>query len=177
MLSVSCGTDLGVDMIYKSAGSIRQYQVTNQSLVPYVNRFKERYLAHGGSLVASIDDIPVNFGDTNEKVGVCLIYSNDQREVLVNLDWWNGQSSRRRELLIFHELGHCALGREHQDNKVEKSNFSSSIMNSVLMSERDYRMFLAPYHFELFTRDGDVLLSAIHQELADDDPIAVSSSQ
>jgi hypothetical protein len=170
LLSVSCGTPMGADMIYESTSSIRQYHVTNEDLIPYVNRFKEKYLEHGGALVVKIEDIPVNFGDTGTKVGVCLIYTNGEREVLVDLAWWDNQSSRRRELLIFHELGHCALGRDHQDRKVEGSDYSSSIMNSVLMSERHYQKFLSPYQFELFTWNGDTLEGAVLKELGVDNP-------
>ncbi len=163
---------MGDDLIYKNAQSIRQFNVTNADLRPYVDRFAEKYLTYGGHLEVKISEIPVNFGDTGDKVGVCLIYTNNEREVLVDLEWWNKQGNRRKELLIFHELGHCALGRHHDDSKVEGTNYATTIMNPTLISSKDYINFLDPYHFELFTGSSDALTSAVKQLLAERSGVA-----
>jgi hypothetical protein len=75
-------------------------------------------------------DLPIVMDSTNqlEKKGVaglCQIYQNGDKKVLVSPSWWNckqyGLSGNciitrpdiEKRVLIFHELGHCLLNRDH----------------------------------------------------------------
>lgn len=58
-------------------------------------------------------------------IGYCLSY----REVRVLKSFWESASSTERLTLLYHELGHCALGLDHVDG-------TPDIMNSYLLDER-----------------------------------------
>jgi Zn-dependent peptidase ImmA (M78 family) len=62
-------------------------------------------------------------------VGQCFHNKNSPNRVLIDVRYWNKIDSNSKEFLIFHELGHCILFREHLDSK--KSNgHCISIMHS-----------------------------------------------
>jgi hypothetical protein len=48
-------------------------------------------------------------------VGFCTRLSNGKSKVEIDKDYWNRASVAQKELLIFHELGHCELGLPHND--------------------------------------------------------------
>jgi len=60
--------------------------------------------------------------------GTCQ-YGNHIHHVTIDRDFWNNSSALGREMVVFHELGHCALNQGHRE--AEDNNGSClSIMNS-----------------------------------------------
>ena len=73
--------------------------------------------------------------------GVCIKYTNNKREVIINSDFWYqtevlADSYYLKKQLIYHELGHCVLDREHHNQ--ELSHLKLSIMNSSLFGHKEY---------------------------------------
>lgn len=101
--------------------------------------------------------------------GVCLSYPNGQKEILIDTAVWetigqgfscgNNECYERRRALVFHELGHCVLERQHKDSKYQ--NFNLSIMNSVLLRQNDVLRWEQEYFEELFSLDHSHLQSEI----------------
>jgi len=54
---------------------------------------------------------------TGSVTGQCLTYSDGRREVNISVSFWKNASAYEREFLVFHELGHCLLDREHLDTE------------------------------------------------------------
>lgn len=82
-------------------------------------------------------------------IGVCFEYNNGYREIHVDPDFWNESNENSRISLIFHELGHCDLGRKHDDAILE-SGYRKSIMNSYIIN---WNSNMKDYYFdELFKR-------------------------
>lgn len=88
--------------------------VTDASIEPYVQAFEAKY--------SSVVSLPVYFDTSSATggnssagttVGVCRVYSNNYREILVNKTWWDSNSTTNRRILVFHELGHCVFNRQH----------------------------------------------------------------
>ena len=50
-------------------------------------------------------------------VGQCKSYSNGSKQVVIDQFFWNRASHLEREYVVFHELGHCILDRDHDDAK------------------------------------------------------------
>lgn len=61
--------------------------------------------------------------------GQCATYTDGSREVRIDRDYWTRASLTEKEMLVFHELGHCVLGRAHDDGS-DNRGFCVSIMNS-----------------------------------------------
>ncbi len=90
---------------------------------PYLLSFQDEARAHG--VLITFHGIDVQFGDLPApQVGVC--YSGQLR-VVVDQRVWDTYDSYRREVVIYHELGHCLLGKGH----VAAS--TPAIMNPMLM--------------------------------------------
>ena len=116
-----------------------------------VARFKVDALSNGlnikdNSLVIRFDNVsekfPSNIGET---VGVCqfLIDDNEVQYPSVSIDkeFWNNLDDSRREVLIYHELGHCLLWQDHREH---------SIMQAILLDSLEYSLHREYYVTELF---------------------------
>lgn len=55
---------------------------------------------------------------TFDVVGLCY-RSPDFREIEIDIDYWNNINKLERLELLFHELGHCACGRNHDYGGLE----------------------------------------------------------
>lgn len=62
-------------------------------------------------------------------VGQCQTYVDGNKAVVIEEAYWNRASYLQKEFLVFHELGHCILGRDHLD-EANANGSCSSIMNS-----------------------------------------------
>lgn len=66
---------------------------------------------------------------TTGTIGQCRSYSDGSKNVVIDTRYWNRMNDTEREYVVFHELGHCVLGRSHVDTKDQNGN-CSSIMQS-----------------------------------------------
>ena len=62
-------------------------------------------------------------------LGQCKSYSNGSKQVVIDQPYWDRADEMEREYLVFHELGHCILDRDHLDSKDANGN-CTSIMQS-----------------------------------------------
>jgi hypothetical protein len=85
---------------------------------PYLERF-QAYSAQYGRDASNDGRVRILFGilKANE-IGVCEQSPFQPPRVLVSRSAWAIRSDVGREALIFHELGHCLLDRDHRDDVV-----------------------------------------------------------
>lgn len=62
-------------------------------------------------------------------LGQCKSYSDGSKKVVIDAPYWDSATELEREYLVFHELGHCALNRDHNDGQDGEGN-CLSIMQS-----------------------------------------------
>lgn len=97
----------------------------------YFDSFKAEASAHG--IEVSFDELDlggyIENIETRGTLGQCKSYSNGSKKVVVDEPSWNTSSEAEREYLVFHELGHCVLGRSHIDTK-DENGICLSIMQS-----------------------------------------------
>lgn len=115
-------------------------QTIDAALRPYLNS----YLAlKGGPLTFNVDMVFATQSDGI--VGMCIY--GDFRIIEIDPDYWfNRASEQYKTNIIFHELGHCDLNRDH-DKKRLSNGKPKSIMWPYLFDlagEEDY------YYAELF---------------------------
>ncbi len=70
--------------------------------------------------------------------GQCQTYVNGNRAVVMDESYWNKSSDLVREFLVFHELGHCVLGREHLDTESANGNCNSIMHSGSSGCDLDY---------------------------------------
>lgn len=108
------------------------------ALKPYFVRFSNEAKSRGIAvdlsthpLTGIISDIP-----TSQVIGQCS-YSNDNPyKVTIDKPFWDKASDLGKEFVVFHELGHCVLGRAH-DESTDSRGFCLSIMRSGTGTCRD----------------------------------------
>lgn len=129
----------------------RLITATDPVFLPYIERFESI-----GDV--QVGDVPVGFGDTESEShqAVCNEYGDPfnfvtWREVIVSRAHWNTLPKVKREILIFHELGHCVLGREHVETR-DALGAPISIMYPSIPNSLAFSYALDPERFciELF---------------------------
>lgn len=162
LLTTSCGLNGHFDKKKKPAGYVRQFSTTDERFSTYVSKFEDHAKIKTGNINFKVNDIPINFGDTenDQFVGVCFTYSDGKREILIKQEWWSVASQGAKESLIFHELGHCALDREHNEDELiagDGKKIRASIMHPSIVSAQHYSKYYDGYVHELFTQDKGIL--------------------
>ncbi len=106
-------------------------QVIESELLIHFTNFEAEAVAHGLDIDLSTIDINgyIQNIETRGALGQCKSYSDGSQQIIVDEQYWNRISDYEREYLVFHELGHCVLEREHNDEKDENGN-CISIMQS-----------------------------------------------
>lgn len=102
-----------------------------EAIVPYFEAFEQEGSKRGLSIDLAAQDIGAAFSSTLEgqTAGKCTSFSSGTQIIYINPQSWEQRSELEREFLVFHELGHCYLGRGHLDEADEKG-FCLSIMQS-----------------------------------------------
>lgn len=93
---------------------------TDEELIPYIDKF---HSIHGGKTVrAELGLVKGVFGDST--VGICW---QTIGYIKIDKNWRKKASERRKTMLMFHELGHCAKGWDH-DNELRSDRCPKSLM-------------------------------------------------
>lgn len=123
---------------------VKQYRYVAPGLEPYVEHFEEVY-----NLAI---DYPIEFADLEPGiVGRCRLYGG-QRNVYIDSTFFemNQYDTGAIHQLIFHELGHCSLLLNHNDN-LNEQNQEVSIMNSYAFGNEYYYLDNLDYYIESLT--------------------------
>lgn len=90
-------------------------KVQDPSIEVYVNEFNSYVSTYGSSVLNK--GIYYNFSDLStlpgHVLGECVSYKNDNI-VLIDPTFWATATNWDRRSVVFHELGHCILGRGHR---------------------------------------------------------------
>lgn len=129
----------------------------------YVQKFESYY----GN---SIGDIPIQFTDiASPTIGVCTRWTSGERQIVIDRTYWNNPytSDKAKMGLIFHELGHCALNREHNNTTFYyygshiAGDVPYSLMNMYNFYSNNYVELESHYINELFHGDEPHALTKI----------------
>ena len=103
------------------------YEIEPQFL-PYITLFIQE--AEKANVVVKAENLRMTF--KTENISICGNFIQDktgQRNIIINARCWKISSQQNREALVFHELGHCFLNREHRDDLMPSQD-PVSIMNT-----------------------------------------------
>jgi len=91
---------------------------TDDELIPYFELFADEASTRGfavdyegARIEGLIQDIP-----DNSIQGQCFHNEKKPNKVIIDIDYWENADKLEKEFIIFHELGHCFLKREHLDD-------------------------------------------------------------
>ncbi len=120
-------------------------------LVPYVSSFEQVSVEQGAPV--KIQDLIAGFGelDNPRSNGVCELQNGEAPKIIIARVKWDRMSAEKRESLMFHELGHCILGRKHEP-ATTPDGIPASIMNPYSLDSFTYSLNRVYYIAELFGR-------------------------
>ena len=105
----------------------------DEALQPYFDTFVTEAIARGELI--DLDDYYLQAFIENiegtDVVGQCSYSENSPRTVRIDRFYWRRATHLQKEFVVFHELGHCLLGRSHTDEE-NPSGTCISIMESGL---------------------------------------------
>ena len=105
----------------------------NPELQPYFDLFVEEAAARGISVDLVEEEIEgyiQNIAD-RDVIGQCAYNANAPSKVTIDSPYWNRSDDFEKEFVVFHELGHCILTRDHLDESNGEGH-CLSIMHSGL---------------------------------------------
>jgi len=143
LVFIGCSTDPYEDY------DITNKESANSIFKPYFDQFKDEAEKRG----YDFEDYNIEFylADINGKpAGGLGSYSN--REVIIDRDNWYGIHSTNKEKLVYHELGHAILNRNHRNQQTESGECVSYMGNKPNDCYRNsYSDLWREYYFdELF---------------------------
>ncbi len=136
----------------------KSYPDVDRALWPYFERFEIAAAEQNMDIdliqtetTGTIEDI-----EDENVAGLCNYATNRlghivENHVTIDLEFWNRFNDNVKEMIVFHELGHCVLGRDHKEGQLQDGR-CLSIMRSGLEPCRDiYNSATKDYYIdELF---------------------------
>ena len=86
-----------------------------------------------------------------EVIGFCRVVG-PVKLIKINASYWSSATYSEREELIFHEMAHCLLKREHCNEKTDDGSRYVSIMSEYSGSKIEYMANREEYVEELFSK-------------------------
>ena len=116
------------------------------AIAPYFQRFENEAQIYGHSEKTS--QVVAYF---NHKRGKAVAYCDtaSRPTIVITEEYWTKADDIERELVVFHELGHCVLGRHHLNAQFSDGR-PVSIMNYKNVSEKQFLENKDYYLRELF---------------------------
>lgn len=109
--------------------------------IPYLIGFSQEAAIRGMDVSGPMNVLTVSFIDVlpGELIGMCASVEG-YLLITINRRYWQTATPDRREALIYHELGHCLLGRHH--TKKLKNGRPISLMYPNDLSNKDQIYYL-----------------------------------
>lgn len=128
VLITSCGDDPITNGVSESTEVNANIPVT---LNPYFITFKEKAAEHNIIVDYEAANVTAEIQLINKDsvAGTCSTNGHNHRHIVIDQSFWNSASHLMREMVVFHELGHCVLGRGHRED-----SFSNGICRSIMRS-------------------------------------------
>lgn len=107
----------------------------DEALLIHFDRFLEAAAERGADYQAEVAELEGYIKEISRDGVVGQCHSSDEAPNIVEVDedFWQSASYTEREYVVFHELGHCVLGRDHSDGRTA-AGICESIMHSGLTS-------------------------------------------
>jgi hypothetical protein len=138
LLLTSCGPHLNIESKYQ----------------PYVDAFEKRAAMVGVPVkVTDLTILSVPTINRKDVIGNCSVplYNFRSPTITISQEYWVNMDVYSREQLIFHEMGHCVLGRTHRSEL--NNHLHLSIMHPFSVPSDVYKANYVQYIHELFIEE------------------------
>jgi len=133
--------------------NVQSYPGVDEALWPYFTRFEEEARLRGieVDLVGNAITGVIEELSEDQVAGQCNYNSHHPNHVTIDQSFWQSASDRYREFVVFHELGHCELLRDHREAAHADGSCKSLMRSGAGDCVDNYHPFSRPdYLDELF---------------------------
>lgn len=90
---------------------------TDPELIPYFQIFAEEAAKFGFTVDYEAERIEGLIEDIRDRniQGQCFHNEEKPKKVIIDINYWANADESEKQFIIFHELGHCFLDRDHRD--------------------------------------------------------------
>jgi len=137
-IMTACQPD-AVEDIAPAEPEIRTFPLVDERLWPYFERFEEEARERGErvDLVTARISGKIEAIDQEHVAGLCTTFGNARPgSVTIDAEFWSRAGDLFKEFIVFHELGHCFLDRNHREDAFSDGR-CVSIMRSGTLDCRD----------------------------------------
>ncbi len=120
----------------------------------YVVAFQKEAVKFHRDVIA--DSLTIQSGSLPAGTLALCTLGNGIPLITVSPDYWPKLTEQQREMVLFHELGHCLLGKIHENETRDVSGERAyrSLMYLHPLDIYDYSQFHDDYMTELFATSG-----------------------
>lgn len=118
--------------------------VQDPAVVEYVQRYESTFGRDVSSQTITMVDKIENTSAPGT-VGVCFSGAD---EIHILRSYWDKASDLQKQMVVFHELGHCDMHEEHRVG-LQPDNCANSIMYPYTLSDTCYTEHMSDYLKEL----------------------------
>lgn len=132
------------------------YAGVNEALWPFFTAYEEAAARRGKPVDLRLTGIEAAIEELPEEgvAGQCSYGYVQGRRIVIDLEFWENSNDNWREMVLFHELGHCHLDRAHREDAFD-SGICKSIMRSGVADCRDaYNVQNRAYYLDELFEDG-----------------------
>jgi len=103
------------------------------SLQEYLDRFKAEGAARGVTVDYVESRIAAYLRTILDSgvIGQCAHSETEENTVIIDRMYFNSATDLEKEFVVFHELGHCVLNREHLDDADNQGNCISIMTSGI----------------------------------------------
>jgi hypothetical protein len=124
------------------------------SLVKHFAKFEEEAANRGIEISTADLDLDGYIANiqSNGVVGQCNIYQDGNSSITIDRYYWITSTELQQEYVVFHELGHCVLLRDHRNDSDVSGSCISMMQSGEGFCEENYTTDTRNEHLdELFT--------------------------
>lgn len=127
----------------------------DEELIVYFEQFALEAQIRGIEILWEEEALSASLTSIEEDaVGQCLTYTGGVRKINIDREYWLKSSTVDKEFLVFHELGHCMLGRAHIDDTLANGSCISIMSSGEDSCRKNYNSNTrASYLDELFSKN------------------------
>lgn len=113
-----------------------------EAMWDYFQRFEEAALERGYSIDLNSQNVSAEIMEISEDgvAGSCTYGSHTPGHIVIDQTFWNQASDLFKEMVIFHELGHCSLFRGHSEATYPNGTCQSIMRSGVGDCRDNYRL-------------------------------------
>jgi len=127
---------------------------TDPYFSPYVDADKDYCEIYNGEGCSLIGIIYISFKDTLESEGLFDDAYCYRGQISINLLSWAGMDEDQRQIIILHELGHCAFGMKDNHTVDETGRPTSIMYYSPMVISPYWKEYKDDYLREFFGGDS-----------------------